>query len=74
MARPIRIEYAGAVYPVTSRGNRRDDIFIDDGDRLIWLDFFAQVCSWFNWRCHVWCLMDNHYHLVIETIEGGLSQ
>ena len=74
MARPIRIEYAGALYHVTSRGNRRDDIFVGDGDRLIWLEVFAQVCSRFNWRCHAWCLMDNHYHIVIETIEGNLSQ
>jgi len=74
MARPIRIEYAGALYHVTSRGNRRDDIFVDDGDRLIWLDVFAHVCKRFNWRCHAWCLMDNHYHIVIETVEGNLSQ
>jgi len=74
MARPIRIEYAGALYHVTSRGDRREDIFVDDEDRLIWLDVFAQVCSRYNWRCHAWCLMDNHYHVVIETIEGNLSQ
>jgi len=74
MARPIRIEYAGALYHVTSRGDRREDIFVDNEDRLIWLDIFAQVCSRYNWRCHAWCLMDNHYHIVIETIEGNLSQ
>ena len=74
MARPIRIEYAGALYHVTSRGDRREDIFVDDEDRLIWLEVFSQVCYRFNWRCHAWCLMDNHYHIVIETIEGNLSQ
>jgi len=74
MARPLRIEYAGALYHVTSRGDRREDIFLDDDDRHIWLEIFAQVCSRFNWRCHAWCLMDNHYHIVIETIEGNLSQ
>jgi len=74
MARPIRIEYAGALYHVTSRGDRREDIFVDDEDRLIWLEVFSQVCHRFNWRCHAWCLMDNHYHIVIETIEGNLSQ
>jgi len=52
MARPIRIEYAGALYHVTSRGDRREDIFVDDEDRLIWLDIFTQVCSRYNWRCH----------------------
>ena len=74
MARPIRIEYAGALYHVTSRGDRREDIFVDDEDRIIWLEVFSQVCCRFNWRCHAWCLMDNHYHIVIETIEGNLSQ
>lgn len=74
MARPLRIEYAGALYHVTSRGDRREDIYLDDNDRERWLAVFAQVCSRFNWRCHAWCLMDNHYHIVIETIEGNLSQ
>jgi len=74
MARPIRIEYAGALYHVTSRGDRREDIYLDDEDRLIWLAVFSDVCSRFNWRCHAWCLMDNHYHIVVETIDGNLSQ
>ncbi|NOR81606.1 MAG: addiction module toxin RelE [Methyloprofundus sp.] len=74
MARPLRIEYAGALYHVTSRGDRCENIYHDDNDRLIWLDVFSQVCSRFNWCCHAWCLMDNHYHLVIETLEGNLSQ
>lgn len=74
MARPLRLEYAGALYHVTSRGDRREDIFFDDDDREIWLALFARVCSRFNWRCHAWCLMDNHYHIVIETIEGNLSR
>ncbi|VAW67600.1 hypothetical protein MNBD_GAMMA09-1820, partial [hydrothermal vent metagenome] len=59
---------------VTSRGVRREDIYHDDEDRLIWLDVFSQVCSRFNWRCHAWCLMDNHYHILIETPESNLSQ
>ena len=74
MARPLRIEYAGALYHVTSRGDRREDIYLDDEDRLAWLEVMAQVCERFNWRCHAWCLMDNHYHLVIETIEGNLAR
>lgn len=73
MSRPLRIEYAGAIYHVTSRGDRRENIFHDDLDRVAWLEVFAQVCSRFNWRCHAWCLMDNHYHILIETIEGNLS-
>jgi putative transposase len=74
MARPLRIEYAGAIYHITSRGDRREDIVLDDEDRWLWLEVLSQVCSRFNWRCHAWCLMDNHYHIVIETIEGNLSQ
>ena len=74
MARPLRIEYAGALYHVTSRGDRRENIYLDDVDREAWLEVFAQVCDRFNWRCHAWCLMDNHYHLVVETIEGNLSR
>ncbi len=74
MARPLRIEFAGALYHVTSRGDRREDIYRDDEDRQIWLEVFAQVCSRFNWRCHAWCQMDNHYHILVETVEGNLSQ
>ncbi len=74
MARPLRIEYAGALYHVTSRGDRQEDICHDDEDRLVWLDVFSQVCSRFNWRCHAWCLMDNHYHILVETADGNLSQ
>ena len=74
MARPLRIEYAGALYHVTSRGDRREDIYLDDEDRQAWLEVISQVCERFNWRCHAWCLMDNHYHLVIETVEGNLSK
>jgi REP element-mobilizing transposase RayT len=74
MARPLRIEFAGAIYHITSRGNHRDDIFYSDADREDWLAIFAQVCERFNWRCHAWCLMDNHYHLLVETAEANLSQ
>ncbi len=73
MARPLRIDYAGAVHHVTSRGDRRENIFLDDEDRLLWMEVFAQVCSRYHWRCHAWCLMDNHYHILIETLEGNLS-
>jgi len=74
MARPLRIEYAGAIYHVTSRGDRREEIYLDEEDREIWLAVMAQVCERFNWRCHTWCMMDNHYHIVVETIEGNLSK
>ena len=74
MARPLRLEYAGAIYHVTSRGDRREDIFDDDADRRRWLEIINAVCERFNWRIHAYCLMDNHYHLVIETIDGNLSK
>ncbi len=74
MARPIRIEYKGALYHITSRGNARENIFIDDEDRTLFLDVLASVIERSNWLCHAWCLMDNHYHLLIETPEGNLSK
>ena len=74
MARPLRIELAGGLYHITSRGDRREDIYFAEADRLAWLETFSQVCSRFNWVCHAWCQMTNHYHLVVETAEGNLSQ
>lgn len=73
MARPLRIEFAGALYHITSRGNQREAIYRSDNDRETWLDVFAEVCRRFNWVCHAYCLMDNHYHLLVETPEGNLS-
>jgi len=74
MARPLRIEFAGALYHVTSRGDRRESIFEDDKDRRMLLDVLAEVVQRFNWVCHAYCLMTNHYHLVVETVEGNLSK
>lgn len=74
MARPLRLEFSGAIYHVTSRGDRREAIYEDDGDRSRWLGTLGKVCDRFNWRVHAYCLMDNHYHLVVETIEGNLSK
>ena len=74
MARPLRIEYPGAVYHVTSRGNARQAIFIDDEDRGRFLDVLSRVVQRFNWLCHAYCLMENHYHLLIETLNGNLSK
>jgi len=54
---------------VTSRGDRREDIYIDDRDRRQWLILLGQVCERFNWVCHAYCEMTNHYHLVIETVK-----
>ena len=73
MARPLRIEFPGAFYHVTSRGNAQQDIFLDDEDRQRFLSVLEQVVSRFHLRLHAYCLMDNHYHLVLETPQGNLS-
>jgi putative transposase len=73
MARPLRIEFPGGLYHVTSRGDRRDDIYLNDTDRQRWLDLLGEVCTRHNWLCHAYCLMDNHFHIVIETVDGNLS-
>ncbi len=74
MSRPIRIEFPNALYHVTSRGDRREDIFEDDQDRQTFLSTLKQVGAQFNWICYAWCLMDNHYHLLIQTPDGNLSK
>mgnify|MGYP001575323984 CR=1 FL=1 len=74
MARPLRIEYTGAVYHVTSRGNARKKIFCDDQDKENFLETLAFVIKRHNWLCHAYCLMDNHYHLMIETPDANLSK
>ena len=73
MSRPLRIEFSGALYHVTARGDRREDIFEDDKDRHMFLSTLEEVVRQFNWVCHAWCLMDNHYHLLIQTPDGNLS-
>ncbi|MGH7960655.1 MAG: transposase, partial [Candidatus Binatia bacterium] len=67
MARPLRVEFAGGVYHVTARGNSRQDIFADDDDRQGFLTLLSHTIERFGWRCHAYCLMSNHYHLLIET-------
>jgi putative transposase len=74
MARPLRIEFDGAFYHVTSRGNDKKRIYRDDEDRELFLSILSAVIRKYNWLCHAYCLMDNHYHLVIETPDGNLSK
>ena len=74
MARPIRIEFSGALYHVTSRGNRQEDIYEDDTDRSVFLSVLEKTGSTHNWICHAYCLMSNHYHLLIETPDSNLSK
>jgi putative transposase len=73
MARPLRLEYAGALWHVTSRGNERQIIFRDDRDRGVFLRVLAGTIRRFGWRLHAYVLMGNHYHLLLETPEPSLS-
>ena len=73
MARPLRIEFPGAIYHVTTRSNARKAVFRDDADRDLFLDALGEVVTRFRWLCHAYCLMDRHYHLLIETPRGNLS-
>ena len=72
MVRPLRIEFPGALYHVTARGDKKADIYEDD-DREQFLSLLSDICSRFNWCVHAYCLMDNHYHLLVETPDGNLS-
>lgn len=72
MTRPLRLEFPDAIYHVTSRGNAQNAVFLDDEDRKLFF-YLGEVVVRFGWLCHAYCLMDNHYHLLIETPEGNLS-
>lgn len=74
MSRPLRLELAGGLYHVTSRGDGREAIYLDDGDRECWLAVLAAVCERYRWRCHAYCLMTNHYHLLLCTPEPNLAR
>jgi REP element-mobilizing transposase RayT len=73
MARPLRIEFSGGLFHVTARGDRREAIYLCDADRQRWLDLLGEVCMRHHWLCHAYCLMDNHFHIVVETVDGNLS-
>lgn len=74
MARPLRIEFEGAFYHVMARGNARQKIFLEDDDRQTFIDNLGRVSQRFDWRVWAWCLMGNHYHLLIETRKPTLSK
>jgi putative transposase len=73
MPRKLRVEYEGAIYHVMNRGDRREPIFLDDKDRLTFLETLAQACQKCGWQVHAYCLMHNHFHLVMETPRANLS-
>lgn len=74
MSRPLRLEYAGALYHVTARGNERKPIYLEDDDFQLYLDVLGDVCNQYHWVIHAYCLMTNHYHLIIETPDANLSK
>jgi REP element-mobilizing transposase RayT len=74
MARPLRLEYAGALYHITSRGNERQAIYAENSDFELFLSLLANVCGQYNWVVHAYCLMTNHYHLLVETPDANLSK
>ena len=74
MTRPLRIEFEGAFYHLTSRGNARQAIFLEQSDRRHLLELLAQCVDRYHWLCHGYCLMDNHYHLLVETPIPNLSK
>ena len=74
MSRPLRLEFAGALYHVTSRGNEKKPIYLNDSDFESFLALLAEVCHRFNWVIHAYCLMTNHYHILVETPDANLSR
>jgi REP element-mobilizing transposase RayT len=72
MARKLRLEYEGAIYHVMNRGDRREPIFKDDADRKRFLETLAECCGKTDWQVHAYCLMSNHFHLVVETPKANL--
>lgn len=74
MARPLRLEFLGATYHVTSRGNEQRSIFYTDDDRLAFLTFLGEAARRFGWSVTAWVLMTNHFHVVLQTPEPNLSK
>ena len=74
MSRPLRLEFPGALYHVTARGNRLAPIFHDAVDRRAWMGMLRDTCARFNFTVHAYCQMTNHYHLLLETTDGNLSR
>lgn len=74
MSRPLRIEFPDALYHVTARGNERKRIVRDDEDRLLWLGVLDRTVRRFDWKCHAFCLMRNHFHLLVQTPRANLAR
>ncbi|MBF0470975.1 MAG: transposase [Gammaproteobacteria bacterium] len=74
MARPSRVEFPGALYYVTSRAAVDGVLFADSEDRSRFITILGEACHLFNLKVHAWCLLDDHYHLLLETPDGNLSR
>jgi putative transposase len=72
VARKLRVEYPGAIYHLMSRGDRKEVIFKDDEDRRRFINTLEEVCAKTGWQVHAFCLMPNHFHLVVETPQANL--
>src|SRR6185369_17495364 len=72
MARGVRVQYPGAMYHVMNRGDRREPIFVDDNDRNRFLASLSEVCAKTQWQIHAFCLISNHFHLVLESPQPNL--
>ena len=74
MSRPLRLQFSGALYHITSPGDGREPIYLNDRDRSEFLAILSQVCERYDWSCHSYCLMTNHYHLLMETHAATLAR
>ena len=72
MPRKLRVEYEGAIYHVMNRGDRREPIFLDEEDRQSFLQTLGEACAKTDWQVHAYCLMSNHFHLVVESPRANL--
>ncbi len=72
MPRQLRLEFAGAVYHVMARGDRREEIVRSNADRELWLRTFGEACGKCGWRVHGWVLMRNHYHIALQSPQANL--
>ena len=73
MARPLRLAFSGALYHVVSRGNDKQKVFLDRSDRELFFEIVAHTVERYGWLCHTYCLMGNHYHLLLETPKPNVS-
>ncbi|HEX9666213.1 MAG TPA: transposase [Thermodesulfobacteriota bacterium] len=74
MARALRLAFEGACYHITSRGNRRENIFYSDNDKKVFIEKLNETLNKYHFICYAYCLMDNHYHLFIKTPDANISE